>query len=109
MENISFEQYSKIEYRVGRIIHAEPVPKSKKLLKLDVFFGDEDRVIITNIGEQFSCYQLTGIRTIFVTNFEPVVIMGIKSEGMLFAGTKPDGKIFLMTLDNDIEEGSKVG
>jgi methionyl-tRNA synthetase len=110
MNMITFDDYLKVEVRVGEIIEAVRVPKSKKLIKIAVNFGDDDiRQIVTNIGSQFETEQLIGIKTSFITNLEPVVIMGEESKGMLFATTKEDNSVELLRFSDDVLLGNRVG
>lgn len=104
-EYISYEDFAKVDLRVGKVVKAEKVEKSKKLLKLIVSFGDEERQIVAGIGEQYKPEELINKKVIVVYNLEPKKIMGIESQGMLLAaGEKP----VLLTVDGDVKEGSKV-
>lgn len=81
---IDFEQFGQLDLRVGQILHAEPVPKSKKLLKLEVDFGIEKRTIVSGIAKGFPDPSvLVGKKAIFVVNLKPVKLMGVESQGML--------------------------
>jgi methionyl-tRNA synthetase len=109
MEKITFEEYSKVEIRVGKITEAQRVPKSNKMIRLAVSFGvDNTKQILTNIGKEYEPEDLINVITTFVTNLQTVTIMGFESDGMLFAGTKSDGNTLLIKL-NDVELGSKIG
>lgn len=101
-ELISFDQFQKIDLRVGSILSAEKIAKSKKLLKLEVDLGFERRTIVSGIAESFPNPELLiGKKGIFVVNLMPVTLMGVESQGMLLAiGTSPFLKLPL------VEEGA---
>lgn len=83
-EEITFDQFEKIDLRVGQILRAEPVPKSKKLLKLEVDLGSEVRTIVSGIALGFPDLSvLVGKKATFIANLKPVKLMGIESQGML--------------------------
>ena len=91
--------------RVGKVISAERIEKSKKLLKLIVSLGNEKRQIVAGIGNEYNPEDLINKNVIIVSNLEPKKIMGIESQGMLLAaGEKP----VILTTEKDVEEGSKV-
>lgn len=90
---ITFDEFleieSKLEITIGRIEAVERVPKSKKLLKLNVSFRYDDtetKTIVTNIGDKFSPEELLGLKMPFITNLAPTTIMGITSEAMIMVG-----------------------
>ena len=102
---ITYEEFSKVDLRVGKVISAERIEKSKKLLKLIVSLGNEKRQIVAGIGNEYNPEDLINKNVIIVSNLEPKKIMGIKSQGMLLAaGEKP----VILTTEKDVEEGSKV-
>jgi methionyl-tRNA synthetase len=102
---ITYEEFSKIDLRVGKVISAERIEKSKKLLKLIVSLGNEKRQIVAGIGNEYNPEDLINKNVIIVSNLEPKKIMGIESQGMLLAaGEKP----VILTTEKDVEEGSKV-
>lgn len=83
---IDLEDFRKLDLRVGTILKAERVPKSKKLLQLQVDIGLEKRQVVAGIGEDYQPDQLIGTQVILVANLKPAVLMGAKSEGMILAG-----------------------
>lgn len=87
---IGIEELKKIDLRVGVIRQAEAVPKSKKLLKLTVDIGLEQRTIVSGIGEHYRPEELIGQAIVVVANLKPAKLMGIQSEGMLLAGSQPE-------------------
>lgn len=108
--NISFDDFLKVDIRVGKILLAEEVPKSKKLLKLQVYFGDEieTRTIMAGIAADYTAEFVTGKTVLAVVNLEPRSMMGVVSHGMLLATTDEFGRIQLATAGN-VLPGSKVG
>jgi methionyl-tRNA synthetase len=105
---VSFDDFKKIDLRVAKILSCEPVPKSKKLLKLNVDLGGEQRQIVAGIAQQRKSEDLIGKLVIVVANLAPASLMGVESQGMLLA-TGGDGNSFaLLTASNDVEPGSAV-
>lgn len=108
-EKIKIEDFAKIEIRAGKILEAENVSGSEKLLKLKVDFGEESlRQIISGIAKYVKPEDIIGKTVAFVTNLEPREIMGLESQAMILA-TSGEGFFSLMCLDNSVLPGSKVG
>jgi methionyl-tRNA synthetase len=106
---ISYEYFSKIQLKTAKILEAEKIKKSKKLVKLIIDIGDERRQIVAGIGEHYSPEALVGKTIVVVTNLEPAKLMGVESEGMLLAASTEDGsKLTLITTLADIPPGSRV-
>lgn len=112
-ELIEFSQYEEIENRLdirfGVIVDVTEVPKSSKLLKLIVDFGNEQRTVVTNIKSQLTDWaSLRDTGSFFVMNLKPVKMMGIESEAMILPMIKPDGE-FRFLIANDVNlRGSKL-
>lgn len=104
---LSIEDFGKLDLRSARIIKAERVEKSKKLLKLQVDIGEEKRTVVAGIAEFYSPDELIGKNIIVVTNLKPAKIMGIESQGMILAG-EMDSKIILTTFDKEIKPGARI-
>ncbi len=100
------EEFWKFKMKVGSVKEAEKVPRTKKLLKLKVDFGDEKRTVIAGIGDQYEEKDLLGKNMIFVTNLTRKKIAGIESEAMLIVGEEDNGKVHLITVDMPI--GTRV-
>jgi methionyl-tRNA synthetase len=108
---ITYEDFTKLDIRTGTIVAATPVPKSKKLLQLDVHFGAEvgNRVILAGIAEMFTeTYSLIGQQIIAVINLTPRSMMGITSHGMILAGKWQDGRINLVQCMG-VPDGGTIG
>ncbi|MBB63830.1 MAG: methionine--tRNA ligase [Waddliaceae bacterium] len=87
---ITFDDFCRVDLRVGQVLEAEEVSKSKKLLKLRVDLGSEVRTIVSGIREFYQADKLSGSKVIVVANLKPAKIMGIESEGMILAGAFSD-------------------
>ena len=92
---------------MAEVLACEPVPKSKKLLKLTVALGSEQRTIVSGIAEHYSPDDLIGKKVVVVANLAPAKLMGIESNGMVLSG-EIDGKLAVLTLDRDLGSGAKV-
>ncbi len=105
---ISFEDFKKIEIRVGKILSAEKVQDTDKLLKLSVDMGEETpRQIVSGISSYFpDPAVLAGKKCMFVANLEPRTIRGIESQGMIFAVSSEDGKFSLLEPGVDLPPGT---
>ncbi|HEV8141600.1 MAG TPA: methionine--tRNA ligase subunit beta, partial [Methylomirabilota bacterium] len=104
---ISVDDFGKVELRVAEVVSAEPVPKSKKLLKLTVSLGSEHRTLVAGIAEHYAPADLVGKKVVVVANLEPAKLMGVESNGMVLAGSV-EGKLAVLTLDRDLPPGAKV-
>jgi methionyl-tRNA synthetase len=101
------DQFSRIDLRVAEIVAAESVPKSKKLLKLTVSLGSEQRTVVAGIAEHYRPADLVGKKVVIVANLEPARLMGIESQGMVLAASTAEG-LSILTLDRDLPPGAKV-
>ncbi len=107
---INIEDFKKIDIVVGKILSAEKVPETDKLLKLSVDLGEETpRQIVSGISLYFpDCSVLVGKKCMFVANLEPRVIKGIESNGMVLAVSTEDGKFSLLEPEDDIPVGTRA-
>ncbi|EEP60441.1 methionine--tRNA ligase, partial [Sulfurihydrogenibium yellowstonense] len=106
-EYITIDDFAKIKMRVGKVLEAEKVEKSDKLLKLKVSLGDEERTIVSGIAQYYEPQELIGKNVIVLTNLKPRKIFGIESHGMLLAA-KDGERLTVLTTDKDVEVGSPV-
>jgi len=104
---VSFEDFQKLDLRVGRIVTAEPVPKANKLLKLTVDVGQEQRTVVAGIAASYSPEALVGRSIILVANLAPRTLRGVESQGMVLAA-ESDSQIVLASFDTPVHPGSKV-
>jgi methionyl-tRNA synthetase len=104
---ISFDEFGKVDLRVAKIVSAEPVPKAKKLLKLVVDLGEEQRQVVAGIAEAYAPETLVGKKVIFVANLKPATIRGVESQGMILAAGG-ESILGLSAIDKDVPPGTKV-
>ncbi len=110
-EQVSFEDFAKLDLRVARILRAERVEGADKLLKLTIRVGSEERVLAAGIAQHYEPESLEGKLIVVVANLAPRTVRGITSQGMLLAAVSDDrSRIVLLTPDagKEIEDGSKV-
>ncbi len=107
MEMINFEDFVKIDLRIGKIIEAEKVEGSSKIIKTTVDLGEEKRQILAGIGKFYTPEELINKIVIVVVNLSPKKIMGMDSEGMILA-VKDDNNLSLLGVDKEIKIGSKI-
>jgi methionyl-tRNA synthetase len=105
---ISIDEFMKVELRVAKVLEAEAVPKSKKLVKLKVDVGNEQRTIVAGIAEAYQPEQLVGRTIAVVFNLKPAKLMGIESNGMVLAASVGDGKPILVSFDEPVPPGARV-
>ncbi len=104
---IKIDEFGKVELRVAEVIAAEPLPKSKKLLKLTVSLGQEQRTVVAGIAEHYAPAEIVGKKVVIVANLEAAKLMGVESNGMVLAASA-GGKLSVLTLDRDLPPGAKV-
>ena len=105
---IEFDDFAKVDIRIGTVIEAENVAKSDKLLKLKVDTGLDKRIILSGISKYYSPEDILNKKVMVLINLSPRKMMGIESEGMLLLAEDSDGKLSLMQPDSDITDGSVV-
>jgi methionyl-tRNA synthetase len=104
---ITIDDFKKIELKVAKVLEAERVEGSEKLIKLQLEIGDEKRQILGGIGKYYEPEQLVGRQIIVVYNLEPRQMMGLESNGMLLAASDDSG-ISLLMPDREISSGSRI-
>jgi len=107
MDKISLEEFKKLDLRVAKILAAEPVEKTDKLLRIQIDIGLEQRQIVAGIAQQYSPEELVGKLIVVVVNLEPAVIRGVESNGMLLAASEKEN-ISVLISDREIVPGSSV-
>lgn len=106
---ITYDDFVKIEIKMGKVISAEKVPDTDKLLKLEVDFNEEkNRTIVSGIAHAVTPEEIIGQTLPFVVNLEPRTIKGIESQGMIMVAVDKDDLPVLLTPKKDIEPGSVV-
>jgi methionyl-tRNA synthetase len=104
---ITIEEFRRLDLRVAEVVSAEPLAKSKKLLKLTVKLGAETRTIVAGIAGHYAADALPGRKVVVVANLEPATLMGVTSDGMVLAGSEGD-TLGLLVPDRDLPPGAKV-
>lgn len=104
---ISFDDFSKLDIRIGKILSAEKVEGADKLIKLQVDFGEEKRQIVSGIAEFYAPEDLIEKEFPFLINLEPRTLRGVESHGMILAADI-DGKPVLLQPEEEVPAGSKI-
>ena len=107
-DDISFEEFTKMDIRTATIVEAQKVPKTTKLIKLKVDTGIDVRTIVSGIAEQFSAEELPGKTISVIVNLAPRTIKGIESHGMVLLAEDENGKMTFVVPENEIKNGSTV-
>jgi methionyl-tRNA synthetase len=105
---ITLDEFMKIQLRVAKVVAAERVPNSKKLIKLQVDLGTEQRTLVAGIAEAYEADALVGKHVAIVANLQPARLMGIESNGMVLAASPDGGKPILVTFDQPPPLGARV-
>ncbi len=106
-DQIGIEDFLKVDLRLAKVVEAEKVEGSEKLLKLRLSLGDEERTVVAGIAKFYSPEELVGKKILMVANLKPRKVFGITSEGMILALSDGE-RLSLVVPDRDIEEGSKA-
>jgi len=107
-ETIEFEDFTKLDIRVGTILEAEKVAKTKKLLKLKVDVGIDTRTIVSGIAESFSPEEIVGQQVSVLVNLAPRKIRGVESQGMILMTDTLEGKLAFISSEGDVKNGEQV-
>ncbi|WP_455967862.1 methionine--tRNA ligase [Butyricimonas virosa] len=107
-ENIQYEDFMKMDIRVGTIIAAEKVAKTKKLMKLTVDTGIDERTIVSGIAEHYTPEEVIGRQVSVLVNLEPKPLKGIVSQGMILMAENADGTLSFVSPDKEVKPGSEV-
>jgi methionyl-tRNA synthetase len=108
-EEITIDDFEKIDLRVAKVLDCEPIKGAKKLLKLKVSLGGEERQVVSGIAKYYKPEDLIGKKVVLVANLKPVKLRGELSQGMILAAsTEDDSELFVASIDGDIEEGNIV-
>ena len=105
---IVYDDFDKLDLRIGTILQAEKVAKADKLLKLEIDLGFEKRTIVSGIAQHFTPESLIQKQVIVVANLAPRKMRGIESQGMILTAEQPDGKLILVNPDPMAQNGSNV-
>lgn len=105
---IQYDDFAKLDLKVGKIVAAEPVKRSEKLLKFTVEIGAERRTIVSGIAKYYKPEETIGKLVSVVTNLAPVKLCGVVSEGMLMCASDADGKVVLLAPEAEVASGSEI-
>jgi methionyl-tRNA synthetase len=108
LPEISFDDFSKIDIRVGKVLEGKPHPDANKLLVFKIDTGDKVRTIVSGIAKHYQPEDLVGKNILVICNLKPVKLRGIVSEGMVLAGEDKEGKLYVMEADMKLNPGDKV-
>ena len=107
-QDIAFEDFEKLDIRVGIVVECERVPKADKLLRFLIADGLENRTIVSGIAKHYSPEQLIGKQVCFIANLPPRKLRGIESQGMILSAENFDGGLSVLTVDREVKPGSEV-
>jgi methionyl-tRNA synthetase len=107
-DRLSIDDFMKVELRVAKVLSAERVPKSNKLLKLQVDVGTEQRTLVAGIADAYEPDALVGKSVVVVFNLKPAKLMGIESNGMVLAASPDGGKPIVVTFEQPPAPGTRV-
>jgi methionyl-tRNA synthetase len=107
-DTIQFDDFMKMDMRVGKILSAEKVEKSNKLLKMHVDTGVDQRTIVSGIAKHFKPEEVVGKQVTVLINLAPRKIMGIESQGMILLAEDSDGKLIFITPEQAVQNGSGI-
>jgi methionyl-tRNA synthetase len=108
MDQITYDEFKKMDLRVAQILEAERVPGATKILKLKIDLGTEQRQMVAGVAETYAPEELVGKKLIVIVNLKPAVIRGIESQAMLLAAITPDNKAVIPFFDREIAAGAVV-
>ena len=106
---IPFEDFEKLDIRVGTVLECQKVPKADKLLCFKIADGLETRTIVSGIAKYYQPEELVGKQVCFIANFQPRKLRGIESQGMILSAVNADGSLSVVTVDREVKPGSQVG
>ena len=107
-EEITFDDWMKMQFQVGEIIACEEVPKSKKLLCSQVKIGSQVKQIVSGIKQHYTAEEMVGKKVMVLVNLKPAKLAGVLSEGMLLCAEDADGNLALMTPEKDMPAGAEI-
>jgi len=108
MAEISFNEFMKLDMRVGKVVEAEPVADSRNLIRMIVDFGTEKRQSVAGLLQWYKPEELVGNKYAFLLNLQRKKFMGVESQCMVFAAEDNKGNVILLKPEKDVEIGSKI-
>jgi len=108
-KEVTYDDFEKLDIRVGTVLSCEKVKKSNKLLKFEIADGLENRTILSGIAQYYKPEELVGKQVCFIANFPPRKMMGLESQGMILSAVNFDGSLSVVTTQREVKPGSQVG
>ena len=105
---ISFDEFQKLDLRIGKIIEATQIPGSRNLIKMIIDFGTEKKQAVAGLLKWYKPEDLVGKKCAFILNLQKRVMMGVESQCMIFAAEDDAGNIVVLQPEKDIAEGSRI-
>jgi methionyl-tRNA synthetase len=105
---MSIDEFARIDLRVAKVLEAERVPGTDRLMRLQIDIGREQRQLVAGIAEAYEPETLVGKSIVVVANLKPARLRGVESQGMLLAATPEGGKPILATFETEVPPGAKV-
>jgi methionine--tRNA ligase beta chain len=105
---ISFDEFQKLDIRIGRILSAEKVAGTDKLIRMDIELGDEKRQIVAGIGDCYKPEELVDKKIPILANLEPKSFMGLESQGMILCAVLDNNEPVLIIPEKDVPSGTKI-
>lgn len=108
-KEVTFDEFQMLDLRVGKILEVEPIPKSKKLIRVIVDFGFEKRQAVAGLLQYYKPEELINKKCVFLLNLKRRIMAGVESQCMILAAEDSDGRVVVLQPEKDIVEGSKIG
>jgi methionine--tRNA ligase beta chain len=105
---ISFEEFQKLDLRIGKIMEATQIPGSRNLIRLMVDFGTETRQAVAGLVQWYQPQELVGKKCLFILNLQKRKVMGVESQCMILAAEDAKGTVTVLQPEKDVAEGSKI-
>jgi methionine--tRNA ligase beta chain len=105
---ISFEEFQKLDLRIGKITEANQIPSSRNLIRVLVDFGTEKRQAVAGLLQWYKPQDLLGKKCVFILNLQKRKVMGVESQCMILAAEDDEGNVAVLQPEKDIAEGSKI-
>ena len=107
-ENVSYDDFAKLQFQVGEILSCEAVPKADKLLCSQVKIGSQVRQIVSGIAKYYKPEEMVGKKVAVITNLKPCKLCGVESQGMILAAADDADNLSVLTVDKDMIAGSEI-
>jgi len=105
---ISYEDFKKVDMKIGTVVSAEPHPDADRLMVLKVDLGDQEKQVVAGLKEYYSFENIVGKQVVIAANLESVKLCGVESHGMVLAAEDSKGNVCLLTTDKNVENGARV-